>query len=298
MRAIAPADRVSLLTGEPFVAKEAPERYRRPAVLLAAVAHLGFLVVLALSLGRISQVPEGPVGFEPLTLVFAVEAGPGGGGGGGGEESSEPPSVRKAEGHDVAKVAVQTEKREPLHFEPEPPTASSLEAPESRESPDTAKVDAPVVSSAPDDVSRKGALEGTETLVESAGPGTGGGAGTGTGTGIGPGEGPGIGPGSGGGFGGGAYRMGSGVEPPVLRHRVEPGYTNEALQRKLEGSVTLEIVILRDGTVGPVRVTSRLDPGLDQNAIDAVRQWRFLPGKFRGQPVDVIAEVVVEFRLL
>jgi TonB family protein len=92
--------------------------------------------------------------------------------------------------------------------------------------------------------------------------------------------------------------LGSGVEPPVLRRRVEPRYTQEALKAKLQGTVVLEVVIRSDGTVGEVRILRGLDPGLDENAVDAVRRWLFVPGKFRGRPVDIVAEVVVEFRLL
>lgn len=110
-------------------------------------------------------------------------------------------------------------------------------------------------------------------------------------------EGP-VGEGSGGGFGGGAYRLGSGVAPPILRRRVEPSYTNEGLQAKTQGTVVLDVVVRRDGTVGAVLVLQSLYPGLDRKAIAAVRQWLFVPGKFRGLPVDIIVEVVVEFRLL
>ncbi len=78
---------------------------------------------------------------------------------------------------------------------------------------------------------------------------------------------------------------------------VDPDYTEDALRRKIQGDVILEVVILRDGRVGQVRVVKSLDPGLDRNAIAAARQWRFHPGRLQGQPVAVIAEIVVEFRL-
>jgi protein TonB len=44
-------------------------------------------------------------------------------------------------------------------------------------------------------------------------------------------------------------------------------------------------------------VIQGLGSGLDERAIEAVRQWRFSPARRMGQPVDVIVEVVVEFRL-
>ena len=95
----------------------------------------------------------------------------------------------------------------------------------------------------------------------------------------GEGEGAGIGPGSGGGTGGGPYRPGSGITPPSLLREVKPDYTEDARRRGIEGDVVLEIVVRSDGTVGDVRLLQGLGAGLDQRAIDAVRQWRFAPAR-------------------
>ena len=129
------------------------------------------------------------------------------------------------------------------------------------------------------------------------GPGGGGGTGTGAGTGIGEGEGPGVGQGSGGGTGGGPYRPGSGIEPPKLLHEVRPDYTEDARLRRLEGEVIMEIVIRRDGSVGDLRIVRGLGGGLNERAVQAVRQWRFSPARRLASPVDVIVEVSVEFKL-
>ena len=135
------------------------------------------------------------------------------------------------------------------------------------------------------------------TDTSSLGAGVGGGTGTGRGTGDGEGVGTGIGPGAGGGTGGGPYRAGSGVEPPRLLREVKAQYTDEARRRGITGNVLLEIVINRDGTVGDVSIRRGLGAGLDQRAIDAVRQWSFAPARRLGAPVDVIVEVAVEFML-
>jgi len=156
---------------------------------------------------------------------------------------------------------------------------------------------APVVSVPSDDRSRAGVLDAPAAEADSKGPGTGGGAGTGSGTGMGEGDGPGIGPGSGGGTGGGPYRPGSGVEPPTILREVKPTYTEAARVRGITGEVVLEIVVTRDGSVGRVRVLQGLGSGLDERAVEAVRQWRFSPARRLGQPVDVQVEVAVEFRL-
>lgn len=144
---------------------------------------------------------------------------------------------------------------------------------------------------------RVGVTERARSESPSQGPGTEGGAATGRGTGDGQGVGAGIGPGSGGGTGGGPYRAGSGIEPPRLLREVKALYTDEARRRGVTGNVLLEIIINRDGTVGEVSVRRGLGAGLDQRAIDAVRQWKFAPARRLGAPVDVIVEVAVEFML-
>ena len=78
---------------------------------------------------------------------------------------------------------------------------------------------------------------------------------------------------------------------------VKADYTEDARRRGLEGEVVMEIVVTRDGTIGDVKLLRRLGGGLDERAIQAVRQWRFAPATLKGVPVDVMVEVAVEFRL-
>ena len=59
----------------------------------------------------------------------------------------------------------------------------------------------------------------------------------------------------------------------------------------------LDLVVKQDGSVGNVKVRRSLGGGLEQKAIDAVRQWRFMPAKRHGVPVDVVVDVSVEFKL-
>ena len=156
---------------------------------------------------------------------------------------------------------------------------------------------APVVTRPADERDREGVVEKVEQPEPSQGPGSGGGAGTGRGTGLGEGDGSGIGDGSGGGTGGGPYRPGSGVSPPRLLREVRADYSDAARRANLKGEVVLEIVIRSNGTVGEVRVLKGLGLGLNEKAIEAVRQWRFAPATMKGTPVDVIVEVAVEFKL-
>jgi TonB family protein len=72
------------------------------------------------------------------------------------------------------------------------------------------------------------------------------------------------------------------------------------MRAKIQGIVTLEAVVMPDGTVGPVRVTRSLDStfGLDQEAERTVRLWRFDPGKNRlGEAVPVLVEIEMTFTL-
>jgi TonB family protein len=156
---------------------------------------------------------------------------------------------------------------------------------------------APIITAPADNRNRVGVLTETRTDTESHGPGAGGGAGAGKGTGLGEGDGSGVGPGSGGGTGGGPYRPGSGIEAPRVLQEVKADYTEDARRRGLAGEVVLEIVVRRDGSVGDVRVLQGLGGGLNERAMQAVRQWRFAPARRLGTPVDVIVEVAVEFRL-
>jgi protein TonB len=156
---------------------------------------------------------------------------------------------------------------------------------------------APIVAAPADSRNRIGVLTDTIAESESRGPGRGDGAGTGSGTGLGEGDGRGVGPGSGGGVGGGPYRPGSGIEPPRILHEVKADYSEEARRLRITGDVVLEIVVRRDGLVGDVKVLEGLGGGLSERAIQAVRQWQFVPARRLGAAVDVVVEVAVEFKL-
>ena len=176
--------------------------------------------------------------------------------------------------------------------EPKPP-----EPPKPLEAKQLPPVMAPIQEKKAELEDRQGVLAKAPETKPSQGPGTGGGVGAGQGTGLGPGDGTGVGEGSGGGYGGGPFRPGSGVEPPRLLREVKANYTDEARRANIEGEVQLEIVVRRDGTVGEVKIIRGLGGGLNDRAVQAVRQWRFAAGRMKGAPVDVVVEVGVEFRL-
>lgn len=131
----------------------------------------------------------------------------------------------------------------------------------------------------------------------SGGPGLRGGIGTGDDGGIGDKDGARRGPG-GDGSAPKAYRPGGSVTAPTLLSKVEPEYSDEARQAKHQGRVLLEVVVGVDGRATDIHVRGQLGMGLDERAIEAVRQWRFKPGTKDGKAVPVMASVEVSFRLL
>jgi periplasmic protein TonB len=133
-------------------------------------------------------------------------------------------------------------------------------------------------------------------LAPSSGAGVSG-IGSGRGDGVGPGIGPGRGPGSGGGSGDGVYSTGKGVSAPRAIYDPEPDYSDEARAAKYQGMVTLALVVRADGRPTNLRVARSLGMGLDEKALEAVRTWRFEPGRKDGRPVAVQIEVEVDFRL-
>lgn len=133
--------------------------------------------------------------------------------------------------------------------------------------------------------------------LPSNGTGSGGGIGSGSGGGVGSGRGPGFGPGEGGGYGGGIFHVGGGVSPPRLIYQVDPEFSEEARKAKYQGTCTLMLVVDTSGRPTNIRVASSLGMGLDEKAIEAVKNWRFEPSQKDGHPVRVEIAVEVEFHL-
>jgi TonB family protein len=95
-----------------------------------------------------------------------------------------------------------------------------------------------------------------------------------------------------------AFRVGNGVTPPKVQSRVEPQYTAAArLARIMSGTVVMQVVIKKDGTVDVLRVVQGLGGGLTNSAVDAIKQWKFSPGQKDGQAVDVALNIEVNFNL-
>ncbi|HEY7447240.1 MAG TPA: energy transducer TonB [Vicinamibacterales bacterium] len=265
----------------------------RVSGLVSLVWHLAIVTTLIVG-ARLATAPEAsapvntsrPTATQPVQIpriVFLQKPGPSGGGGGGGNRQSAPPSRAHAIGRDrqtlpIAKPIIVSEQPADVNRPPQQVVLDGI----------------PLASGT---AFQAGLPDAQPSPGFSQGPGSGGGVGTGIGTGIGSGTGPGWGSGSGGGFGGGAYQLGSGVVPPALLRQVRPKYTSEALMQKIQGTVVLEVVVGREGRPVRMRVTRSLDPGLDEEAITAVREWLFKPGRIGDMPVDVLVSVWVDFRI-
>jgi len=93
------------------------------------------------------------------------------------------------------------------------------------------------------------------------------------------------------------FEVGAGVSAPIVLSKDDPAYTAEARHKHIEGTVVLYLEVGPDGAAHNVRVMHSVDPGLDQNAIKAVSQWKFRPGRKDRVPVTVAATIEVNFRL-
>ena len=76
-----------------------------------------------------------------------------------------------------------------------------------------------------------------------------------------------------------------------------PEYTPEAKKAKIDGSVTVNLWVDEQGNVQHVRVVRGLGSGLDEKAIDAVRQYKFKPAMEDGKPVMVSLNIEINFKI-
>lgn len=87
------------------------------------------------------------------------------------------------------------------------------------------------------------------------------------------------------------------IKAPTLIHKIDPEYTEEARAARLEGAVILYAEIAPDGTVNNLKILRSLGMGLDEKAIECVKQWKYKPAEKYGEPIAVAATIEVNFRL-
>ena len=91
-----------------------------------------------------------------------------------------------------------------------------------------------------------------------------------------------------------------GVSKPVPTVQTTPSYTDEAIKAKVQGTIWIQAIVRKDGTVdsSSFEVFSGLGYGLEEQAIQEIAtKWRFRPGMLNGNPVDVLTTIEVQFEL-
>jgi TonB family protein len=88
-----------------------------------------------------------------------------------------------------------------------------------------------------------------------------------------------------------------GVKVPKPIYTPEPEFSEEARRAKFQGMVSVSIIVDETGNVSQVRLERPLGMGLDDNAMQRVKTWRFDPARLEGQPVAVEMRIEVSFNL-
>ena len=97
-------------------------------------------------------------------------------------------------------------------------------------------------------------------------------------------------------FGEGAVLpCGGAVTFPQIVKEQKPQYTQATLKAGISGSVEMEVVVDVDGGVSAARVIKTLHPELDEQALNAVKEWKFSPGVMNGKPVPVLVMIEMTF---
>jgi protein TonB len=94
------------------------------------------------------------------------------------------------------------------------------------------------------------------------------------------------------------YNPRGGVSAPSLLFKIDPEYSEEARKAKYSGVVILSLEVDQTGRARHLQVSKGIGLGLDERALEVVKQWRFKPGLKNGKPVIVRAQIEVNFRLL
>ena len=249
------------------------------SIIGSACTHIGGLLFAAFLIDNVQVTPPStaPVDDKKSNIVWLKVPGPGRRGRDGGDGRPAVPRTTERPRRDTLPPAAAP-----------PPTVAQAQP---KDAPTEVNVQA--IEPSPAVVELPGALTGLPT-VSWQGSDAKGGVGVGTGR-----RGSGSGGGSDDGMGTGAFGPGNGVTMPTVVREVKPSYTAEAMRAHVQGAVRVEAIVREDGSVGQVRIVRSLDRtfGLDEEALRAVRNWRFRPGKREGQNVAVIVEIELMFTL-
>lgn len=277
------------LTSTPIPVPDRMAVKRSPlSIALSTVINLAILAILLFAFRHqiVAVVP--PKILSDLNIDIAPykpktpKSGDMGGGGGGGSHDIIPPvkgHLPKIEPKPLIQPQAQTVK------DPIIPVTPAINIQPNIKLPDNPTLPLMGVTNSPN------------VTLASNGSGSGSGMGTGKNGGLGSGNGNGFGAGTGGNTGGGLYRVGNGVSEPKLTYSVEAEFSDEARRAKYEGTVVISLIVDAQGNPQNVHVSRSLGMGLDEKAIEAVKQYRFKPAQYQGKNVPVPISVEVRFRL-
>jgi TonB family protein len=254
------------------------------AIVLHAVV-LGLIVLFALQQWRMRSINKKQtvtaVDLKPFIPVTPKMQQSMGGGGGGGTHNP----VEASKGHLPTMAKQQITPPQILKIDhPKLPVPSTIVMPQQIKLPDT-------------NMPNIGVPQSQQVALASQGGGSNSGFGSGPGGGIGSGNGPGVGPGEGGGYGGGVMKVGGGVSAPQLIYSVEPEFSDEARRAKYQGLCVVSLIVDAQGNPQHIQTARALGMGLDEKAIEAVKQYKFKPAYYHGHPVAVMLNVEVNFNI-
>ncbi len=270
------------LTSKPIPVPDRMAVRTNPWAIGTATVVNGGIMALAILLGMraaINHFPPSPTGahidISDLHIFAPLAARPSNGGNGGGANDPVNPIEGRTPKFENAPI---TPPMVPLIQQPKLPAESAI------------NIRLPENSSMPN----IGVQNSTNVTLASNGPGTDGGIGTGKHGGVGPGNGnSGLGPGE-----EGVYVPGrDGVIAPTLIYAPEAEFSDEARRNKYQGVCIVSIIVDAHGNPQNAHVIRMLGMGLDENALAAIRGYRFKPAIRDGKPVPVVMNVRVDFRL-
>jgi TonB family protein len=244
-------------------------------VINSGIAALAILLGMRAAINHYQPSPTGAhVNISDLHIFAPLRARPSNGGNGAGSHDLIDPTQGRIPPFAVTPIA--------------PPLVPLIQQPKLQEE-STVNIRLPEDNSMPN----IGVHNSTVTLV-SNGPGGPNGIGTGNNGSYGPGNGPGRGPGN----GNSIYDPGqAGVVVPALIFAPEAEFSDDARRNKYQGTCMLSVIVDAHGNPQNVHVIRSLGMGLDEEALRAVRRYRFKPGTKDGKPVPVLISVAVDFRL-
>ena len=92
-------------------------------------------------------------------------------------------------------------------------------------------------------------------------------------------------------------QVGGGVSAPEVIFQVDPEFSEEARKAKFSGDLYVSVIVDEQGRPTHVRVVRAIGMGLDEKAIEAVKQYKFKPAMLHGKPVKVAVDVNVRFQI-